>query len=218
MSVTLVRRCSILVLLTLVECSIANDKTVFEIAEAKSQWQKARSLAAGTVSGTMQAKAAYRVKPSPDATGFEDSREVRQNRDCASLLMSRIPISDNAKVDFLIGFNTKYAFQIRRSLGNENWALDQIDLGGDGSQLPRAPRAISGLPASEWAHIWVCAHFYALDHRLPLERLVDKPFFRVTQTKSVVVDGDSFVRIDFESPYPLDSSFLCLLSQQVVGQ
>jgi hypothetical protein len=64
----------------------AQDPLRFDIETTKAEWKKARALMLGSLSGTIQNKYTYLVKHTPDAKDMEWVSEIKQNKNCVSLL------------------------------------------------------------------------------------------------------------------------------------
>ncbi|HKB02317.1 MAG TPA: hypothetical protein VKD90_08860, partial [Gemmataceae bacterium] len=124
--------------------------------------------------------------------------EVKQNNNCVLIHRSGGDLARVKNAEYVTGVNPKYAFQIKRTVGDKDWVIDQIDLGGDGSQLPLGLR----MPQREAAEFTVCNHFRIWDRQLTLERLFEKPNLKLTKTERITMDGTDMVRIEFDCPHP----------------
>ena len=157
-------------------------------------------MLASNINGAGRSKVVYLVKLKPDSLDLEAFGEVKQNRHCVLIHHSS---SDMARVkkkaEYVTGVNPKYAFEISRNVGSQKWAIEQVDIGGDGSNLALAYRR----PLRQTAQMFCCEHF-SVWGGLTLEKLIDRPNFRATKTERVTIDGVGMVRIDFESPYPVE--------------
>jgi hypothetical protein len=187
------------VLLASPTSACSGDNEQFDLGTAKAEWAKVRALAA-SVSGTGRSQLKYIVRPSPDMLDSESFIEVKQNRDCVSIQRNGLTLSRSKEADYVTGVNPKYAFQIKRPIGTTDWIIDQIDIGGDGSQLSLA----FGVPLRQTAQREVCSHLFVWDRRNSLDDLFERPNFRTTHVGPVMVDGVEMVRVDFECPYPVE--------------
>lgn len=187
------------VLLSLQHAAKADDPASFNLAEAKEQWAKGRSLGS-SYHGTSRAKMVYSLRPSPDWVDTEDQWKLKQNAGGVSIQYTSGDVTHKQYLEFVRAANSKYAFKIRRPVGSPDWVIEQLDIGGDGSQItPGAP-----LTLRETARATVCQHFRIWDNQFTLERLFERPNFRTTRVSRVHVGESDLIRIDFECPYPIE--------------
>ena len=185
--------------LAVVVTAQAGEPELLDLTQARPAWEKALTMAQ-SINGTARYKTVYSLRPGPNTPDSEAVLEVKQNNNCVVLLTSGSELRRIKNADYVMGMNSKYSFQLKRTTGNSEWAIDQVDLDSDGSKLMFS----SEKSLRKRATRSVCPYF--LMSQDSLEQLFEKPNFRVTKTERVVVDGANMVRIEFDYPNPVEKA------------
>lgn len=173
------------------------DQRALDVARLKEEWAKARSIAMSMVNtGSGKSVVIFVVSPEANRRNREKYWELRQNQKCVSVFGS----ASDSDEESVIAANSQYAFKIKRRIGNKDWVLDQVDLGGDGSKFLPSGRSLAR-SANQGI---VCELFQISGLSLTLESLVENPHFRTTKTETTIIDGAEMIRIQFQCVQPPD--------------